>query len=47
MKHWVFDLDGTLVDSSPAYEKAIEIIFSNFGLICSADDLQKVLLFQI
>ena len=45
MKHWVFDLDGTLVDSSPAYEKAIEIIFSNFGLICSADDLQKAHLY--
>lgn len=45
MKHWVFDLDGTLVDSSVAYEKAIEIIFAHFGLTCSADDLHKAHLY--
>ncbi len=45
MKHWVFDLDGTLVDSSAAYEKAIEMIFSEFGLTCTTDDLHKAHLY--
>lgn len=45
MKHWVFDLDGTLVDSGFAYEKAVELIFAHFNLPCSAVDLQKAHLY--
>ena len=45
MKHWVFDLDGTLVDSAFAYEKAVELIFAHFRLPCTAVDLQKAHLY--
>ena len=31
MKHWVFDLDGTLVDSFSHYFKALEEIFNHHG----------------
>lgn len=45
MKHWVFDLDGTLVDSGFAYEKAVQLIFAHFHLPCSKLDLQKAHLY--
>src|SRR4051794_2657939 len=31
MKHWVFDLDGTLVDSFSHYFQLLEEIFARFG----------------
>lgn len=33
MQHWVFDLDGTLVDSFPHYYSALERIFGERGKI--------------
>ncbi len=31
MKHWVFDLDGTLVDSFPIYFRTLEVVFGKYG----------------
>lgn len=31
MKHWVFDLDGTLVDSFSHYFRALDEIFASYG----------------
>lgn len=39
MKHWVFDLDGTIVDSIAHYERAIERIFGHFNLAFSPEVL--------
>lgn len=39
MKHWVFDLDGTLIDSSSYFEKSIFIILTEFGLAPGKKDL--------
>lgn len=36
MQHWVFDLDGTLVDSFPHYFAALERIFADRGKIFPA-----------
>ena len=37
MKHWVFDLDGTLVDSFSHYFKALEGIFKQYGVEFTED----------
>ena len=37
MRHWVFDLDGTLVDSFGAYFDAMEEIFAAHGATFGAD----------
>ncbi|OFZ10927.1 MAG: hypothetical protein A2Z20_03480 [Bdellovibrionales bacterium RBG_16_40_8] len=39
MKHWVFDLDGTLIDSEKYYELSIKTILGEFEIIATADDI--------
>ncbi len=39
MKHWVFDLDGTLIDSSYYFEKSIFTILTEFGYAPEQKDL--------
>ena len=41
MKHWVFDLDGTLVDSVGHYGIKLEQIFSHFNLKFTSEDLHR------
>ncbi|MES2962284.1 MAG: HAD family hydrolase [Bdellovibrionota bacterium] len=41
MKHWVFDLDGTLVDSSALYEKSLKTIFAKFELPFGPRELER------
>lgn len=38
MKHWVFDLDGTLVDSAKYYDKSITTIFAEQGIRATDED---------
>lgn len=38
VKGVLFDLDGTLVDSKPAYKEAARLTFDKFGLVPSRDD---------
>lgn len=39
MKHWIFDLDGTLVDSGGQYFGKIRKIFSHFNIEHTEDDI--------
>lgn len=39
MKHWVFDLDGTLIDSSSYFEKSIFTILTEFGFAPQQKDM--------
>lgn len=43
MKYWVFDLDGTLVDSLTVHFQILEKVFSKFGMPFSKDDHHDVL----
>jgi phosphoglycolate phosphatase-like HAD superfamily hydrolase len=43
--HWVFDLDGTVVDSGKFYEFALDIIFREQGLKPTSADIDRA--FQI
>lgn len=43
MKHWVFDLDGTLVDSLPAHFEVVETIFKTFNRPFSKENHHEVL----
>jgi len=43
MKHWVFDLDGTLIDSHSAYFDSLQYVFVRHGLDLSEDDKKEVL----
>lgn len=37
--HWVFDLDGTVIDSSKYYELSVQTILSELGITPTADDM--------
>jgi HAD superfamily hydrolase (TIGR01549 family) len=39
--HWVFDLDGTVINSSNYYETSIQEILRGFGHVPSAEDIQR------
>lgn len=39
MRHWVFDLDGTLVNSFPSYFRLLEEILANYGVQVSQSEL--------
>jgi HAD superfamily hydrolase (TIGR01509 family) len=41
MKHWVFDLDGTLVDSLSHYFAILQDIFAEHGLTLSHENLRS------
>jgi phosphoglycolate phosphatase-like HAD superfamily hydrolase len=43
MKHWVFDLDGTLVDSLTTHFKILKQVFDRFEAEFSEDNHQEVL----
>lgn len=43
MKYWVFDLDGTLVDSLSIHFQTMEKVFRQFGLAFSSNDQQEIL----
>lgn len=43
MKHWVFDLDGTLVDSHHVYFNSLREVFGSFGADFSVEDEKEVL----
>lgn len=43
MKYWVFDLDGTLVDSLTVHFQILEKVFSKFGMLFSKYDHHDVL----
>jgi HAD superfamily hydrolase (TIGR01549 family) len=43
MKYWVFDLDGTLVDSLTAHFQVLDQVFKNFGVPFSEKDYHEVL----
>ncbi|PIS10088.1 MAG: hypothetical protein COT73_11245, partial [Bdellovibrio sp. CG10_big_fil_rev_8_21_14_0_10_47_8] len=43
MKHWIFDLDGTLADSLTIHFQVLQRIFSGFGLDFSKEDQQDIL----
>ncbi len=42
MRHWIFDLDGTLVDSLPSYTRVLTEVVGEFGKTLSAEDLQQI-----
>lgn len=42
MKHWIFDLDGTLVDSFPSYTQVLTEVAHHFGVILSPEDKEQV-----
>ena len=39
--HWVFDMDGTIVDSTLAYELYIRRIMAEFGITPTQEDLDR------
>ena len=41
MKHWVFDLDGTLVDSHTVYFQTLDSLFTRFGLAPARIDREQ------
>ncbi|MGE3684017.1 MAG: HAD family hydrolase [Bdellovibrionales bacterium] len=41
MKHWIFDLDGTLVDTIETYFEKIRRVFAHFDVSYTQADLQK------
>lgn len=41
MKHWIFDLDGTLVDTVDHYALKLRRIFAYFEVPLTPDDLEK------
>ncbi len=43
MKHWVFDLDGTLVDSHKVYFDSLRLILNDFNADLSLQDEKEVL----
>lgn len=43
MKYWVFDLDGTLVDSLSVHFEVMEKVFSYFGISFSTADQKDIL----
>lgn len=43
MKYWVFDLDGTLVDSLTVHFQTLEKVFRTFGLSFGPENHQEVL----
>ena len=43
MKYWVFDLDGTLVDSLTTHFKVLKVVFENQGVGFSEADHHDVL----
>lgn len=42
MKHWIFDLDGTLVNSFPCYTKVVVEVIQDFGIRLSEDDQEQI-----
>lgn len=38
MKHWIFDLDSTLINSFPTYAKTVTEVASHYGVSLSAED---------
>lgn len=43
MKHWVFDLDGTLVDSHTIYFTSLQQVFAQLGAEFTQEDKNEVL----
>jgi beta-phosphoglucomutase-like phosphatase (HAD superfamily) len=43
MKYWVFDLDGTLVDSLTIHFQTMEKVFNHFDRSFGSDDHKEVL----
>lgn len=43
MKYWIFDLDGTLVDSLTIHFRTLEKVFAKFGRVFTAQDQKEVL----
>ncbi len=43
MKNWVFDLDGTLVDSHKPYFYSLSEVLKSYGAVLTKDDEQEVL----
>jgi phosphoglycolate phosphatase len=39
--HWVFDLDGTIIDSGRFYEIAVDLVLREHGLKPTSSDLEK------
>ena len=39
MQHWVFDLDGTLIDSFPSYRSVLVDVLTPYGIKLSEEDL--------
>ena len=42
MRHWIFDLDGTLVDSLPSYTRVLTEVAMEFGVTLSIEDREQV-----
>jgi HAD superfamily hydrolase (TIGR01549 family) len=41
ISHWVFDMDGTIIDSSAHYESSITEILANFGITPDLEDMAR------
>lgn len=42
MRHWIFDLDGTLVDSLPSYTRVLGEVIEEFGVTLSHEDREQI-----
>ncbi len=42
MKHWIFDLDNTLVDSFPSYTRVLIEVTERYGVMLSKEDQKQV-----